>query len=255
MKQVPSEPHLLWLLQTLPEVPAADEWLSDSERIQFRKLAVPKRARDWRLGRWTAKLAVLAALHDRGEAPSLSSIEIAADRSGAPFVLLRGSRAPLTLSLSHSRDRGFCALDPAGGPIGCDIEYVEPRSPEFAADYFTHTEINAIASGPMAARPLLTTVIWSAKESALKALGEGLRRDTRSVEVHLKEGEAGRAWQALAACCAEAHRTFHGWWQADSGFVLTLVGVLGGAEPRALHPPSIPPDDGLQKRRSDRSGG
>jgi len=250
-EQVVSEPHLLWLVQRFSDVPAAEDWLSHGERAQMARLAVPKRARDWKLGRWTAKLAVLAALREGAQAPPLTSLEIAADPGGAPVVLLWGARTRFTLSLSHSREQGLCAIDPAGGPVGCDIEFVEPRSPQFTADYFTPAEVSALAAVPMAERPLVVTLVWSAKESALKALGEGLRRDTRSVEVSLKEQEAGRTWQALAVRCLESRRDFRGWWRPDGEYVLTMVGDPRASEPRALHPLSITPDAELKQRRSD----
>ena len=49
---------------------------------------------------------------------------------------------------------------------------------------------------------MVVTLIWSAKESMLKALGVGLRRDTRTVEVQgldgiLPGGEAHGEWQKI----------------------------------------------------------
>jgi 4'-phosphopantetheinyl transferase len=252
MKEVTSDPHLLWLVQTSSDVPAADDWLSECERAQLGKLAVPKRARDWKLGRWTAKMAVLGALYDAVQVPPLSLMEVCADPGGAPFVLMRGARAGFTLSLSHSREQGFCVVNTAGGPVGCDIEFVETRSAEFTSDYFTPAEVDALAALPIAERPLRATLVWSAKESALKALGQGLRRDTRSVEVSLGgQKDAGGAWRGLAVRCLESHRAFSGWWRPDGAFVLTMVGVFRAGEPRAIHRPLLPPKDGIQSTPSD----
>jgi len=65
-------------------------------------------------------------------------------------------------------------------------------------------------------RDLAATLIWSAKESALKALRTGLRADTRSVvvEVDVPRGE-------LSVTSADAE--MRGWWWVDGGFVHTLV--------------------------------
>jgi phosphopantetheinyl transferase len=76
----------------------------------------------------------------------------------------------------------LCAVAPPSAEVGCDLETVEPRSPAFLADYFTDAEPNLVARTPAAMRDRVLTLLWSAKESALKALGSGLRLDTRSVD-------------------------------------------------------------------------
>ena len=63
--------------------------------------------------------------------------------------------------------------------LGCDLEVIEPRSEEFVADYFTTEEQKMVSQAPIADRSKLLALLWSAKESALKALREGLRFDTR----------------------------------------------------------------------------
>ena len=71
----------------------------------------------------------------------------------------------------------------SGAELGCDLEIVEPRSDAFIADYFTAEEQALIERTSAADRSLLLALLWSAKESALKALRAGLRLDTRSVIV------------------------------------------------------------------------
>ena len=71
----------------------------------------------------------------------------------------------------------------SGAELGCDLEIIEPRSDAFVADYFTTEEQALIARASAADRPRLLALLWSAKESALKALHEGLRLDTRCVIV------------------------------------------------------------------------
>jgi len=67
--------------------------------------------------------------------------------------------------------------------MGCDLEIIEPRADSFVADYFTAEEQKMVAGADATDRDLRVTLLWSAKESALKALGEGLRMDTRCVAV------------------------------------------------------------------------
>ena len=101
---------------------------------------------------------------------------------------------------------------------------VEPRSPAFLADYFTDEERNLVAQTPAAMRDRVLTLLWSAKESALKALGCGLRLDTRSVNAgpagFLQTGD--EEWRRVKV----AHiggRTFHGWWRVSRDLVYTVV--------------------------------
>jgi hypothetical protein len=65
-------------------------------------------------------------------------------------------------------------------------------------------------------------VLWSAKESALKALGEGLRLDTRSVSVRLGEYRRGDGWRPLQVD-GDGGGTFHGWWSMAGDLVRTIV--------------------------------
>jgi 4'-phosphopantetheinyl transferase len=67
--------------------------------------------------------------------------------------------------------------------LGCDLELIEPRELNFVHDFFTPGELAAVqALPPGPDRDTLITVIWSAKEAALKALREGLRLDTRQID-------------------------------------------------------------------------
>jgi hypothetical protein len=50
-----------WLEQTQADVPGADDWLSASEAILLNDRRIAKCRADWRLGRWTAKRALVAS--------------------------------------------------------------------------------------------------------------------------------------------------------------------------------------------------
>ena len=77
---------------------------------------------------------------------------------------------------------------------------------------------------------MLVTLIWSVKESMLKALGVGLRRDTHMVEVQALEDllpgtdEQGK-WQKLQVGEQPAsERAWAAWWQRRDPYVFTLAG-------------------------------
>lgn len=219
-----------WLLAGAAEVPADDAWLTPAERVRLAAFSVPSRRTDWRLGRWTAKRAVAAFLGGPRD-----PIEIRPAADGAPEAFLAGEPAPVVLSLSHRAGQGLCAVAAAGMALGCDLELIEPRSGEFVEDFFTAGEQALLERAPAADHPLLANLIWSAKESALKALRQGLRLDTRSVEVVEVQLPAGAgAWSPLSVRSHHTGETFHGWWRRDGGCVLTVAASPPPSLPRAL---------------------
>jgi 4'-phosphopantetheinyl transferase len=213
-----------WLEQSNIDVPFGDRWLSAGERARLDRLRIPKRRADWRLGRWTAKYAVSRYLNLPLDSQSLAGIELLPAASGAPEVFLAGRPAPLVLSLSHSAGTGLCAIAPAGVEVGCDVEKVEPRSAAFLADYFTDEEKNLVARTPAAKRDQVLTLLWSAKESALKALRCGLRLDTRTVSAVPADfpRKRGEGWHQVSVAHIDG-RTFCGWWRDSRDLVRTVV--------------------------------
>jgi len=229
--------QVYWLEQLEAELPAPDDWLSTGEAACLKTLRIPKRHADWRLGRWTAKRAVAAYRHLPADLQSLAQIEIRPTPSGAPEVFFSGQQAPLSISLSHSSGMALCALTESGVRLGCDLEQVEPRSPAFIADYFTDGEQEMVARAEATDRPQLVTLLWSAKESALKAIGEGLRLDTRDVVVSLAAAGDAEAWSPLEVRCKDG-RLFPGWWRHAEGLIRTLVAAPASSPPIRLEIPS-----------------
>jgi 4'-phosphopantetheinyl transferase len=209
-----------WLLCHARDVPAGESWLTPGERRVLGGLRMAKRRRDWRLGRWTAKRALAAWLARSGEAAVAEAIEIAAAADGAPEAF-RGDRPlPCALSLSHRGGWGLCAVGPPRTALGCDLELVEMRSPEFAADYLTEEERRLAAGLPGEVGPSL---LWSAKESALKAARVGLRADARSVQVRRLEGDGAGGWQPLEVDGPEPGTRRKGWWRREGECLVSLV--------------------------------
>ncbi|MEO1057416.1 MAG: 4'-phosphopantetheinyl transferase superfamily protein, partial [Actinomycetota bacterium] len=119
-------------------------------------------------------------------------------------------------------------------PIGCDLELVEARTDRFVTDWFTEVEQTAVGND----RTLRPNLMWSAKESALKVIQTGLRRDTRSVEIELCDHTA-HGWSAFVAHLApvdgDETQAAHGWWQRFGAFVLTCAAFESIPPPAALH--------------------
>jgi len=90
-------------------------------------------------------------------------------------------------------------------------------------DDLTDVERAALSGMSPDLKPTAATLIWSAKESALKAVREGMRRDTRSVIVSANTGGSPDAWNRLTVRCTQSGRRFPGWWRIRSDFVMTLL--------------------------------
>jgi 4'-phosphopantetheinyl transferase len=225
------ESRVLCLIQTQSQIPQNDDWLSTEEKKISRGFRVPKRRNDWLLGRWTAKQAILAC-HKKAY-PEISSLEIRAAQDGAPEPYYEGAPAPISISLSHSKDHALCAVALGGAAVGCDLEWIEPRERNFAEDYFTQEEMSFILKVPEK-RELAETLIWSAKETVLKILRQGLTRDTRSICVQVDFAESGKFWNSWTGKCLESSRLFHGWWRAGEGFVYTIAASQPSVSPQLL---------------------
>ena len=247
--------EVYWLEQSEADVPMADDWLSEAESVRLRSLRFAKRHTDWRLGRWTAKCAVAAALKLPDGLPSLKLIEIIPASTGEPEVTIYDSTEKVSISISHSNGIAICAVALGDVALGCDLEAIETRSNAFVADYFTHEEQTLIAQANEEEKILLVSLLWSAKESALKAMHVGLRADTRSVEVtsidalgpwfkDTAEDAASNVrtrdlldasstnWRPIQVQCAD--RIFRGWWRHSGKIVQTVVAAAAPTAPIEL---------------------
>ena len=225
-----------WMEQTLADLPASDDWLNEHEAIRLTSMRIPKRRNDWRLGRWTGKQVVARYLGLADERHSLREIEIRSAPSGAPEVFIDYQRARVSISLSHRGGTAMCAIAESSVALGCDLEIVERHSPAFITDYFTAREQSIITEADE--RDLFSSLLWSAKESALKAFATGLRVDTRCVEVQFERPPFGCGTWGWLEIRHISGQTFKGWWQRRAGLVRTLAGDPAPSEPIALQSPN-----------------
>jgi 4'-phosphopantetheinyl transferase len=208
-----------WMLLRASSLPDGDGWLGPEEQKVLAGLKFPKRRSDWRLGRFVAKrgLASFTGIDD------LDRIQIIAAKDGAPEAFIDGQRIDSSISISHREDVAACAIA-SDAKVGCDLEAVEPRTTRFVRDFFTDRERAAVQNTSDELRDRHVALTWSAKESALKVLRVGLRRDTRRVEVEIQDPEAtADGWHPLNATVSPENHRFQGWWHHDEDVVLTVV--------------------------------
>jgi len=230
--------RLYWLEQVQADVPLGNDWLSPWEITRLDRFRFPKRLADWRLGRWTAKQALAAALNLGWDDPALATIEIRPALSGAPEVYVKGEAAPVAISLSHREGRAMCAIARRDVRVGCDLEAIETHSDAFVSDYFTVEEQQVIARTGGHYREHTVSLLWSAKESALKALHEGLRLDTRAVIASFdSESLNTEGWGVVEVRYGD--QLFSGWWQEADHLVRTILANAPSSAPIRLPVTSV----------------
>jgi len=228
--------------QSLLDAEAPPSFLSPREEAALARLAFPVRRRKWLLGRWAAKRVLREVLAEKqGSAPAFEAITISNQPSGAPYATIEGQgRIPWSLSISHRIDVGFAAVaSSARVALGADVELVVPRDPALVRGFFTGEEAAAVGSASGREVDLAVARIWSAKEAVLKAMGLGLRLDTRTVQVL---GEAANdeapdnpaGWSRLRTSLSRGRdgtgaprrapaRDVTVWWRDEGEYVLTIA--------------------------------
>ena len=225
---------VLWWSAGLDRVPTIDDWMDDREAERLATMRYTKRRSEAKLSRFCAKTTVAMALGRPTDPLGLRSISIRNAPDGAPETLIDDHDGELVVAMSDRADWAVAAVLDGGDRIGCDLELVEPRSQAFIDDYLTSPERTRVKDS---GEPELTAnLVWSAKESALKVLRTGLRRDTRTVEVFYEDGASPAEWRPLTVNSAEG-QTMPGWWIRYGEFVLTVVAAVPTSPPQSLERP------------------
>lgn len=211
-----------WLARGEHALPADLAWLTPLEAERAAGLRFTKRRTEYLLRRFAAKHAVAAmagvASHDLGR------VEVRNAVTGAPYVLLDGAPAGIEVSITDRAGWAVCLVAADLGELGCDLELVEPRTPGFVADFLTGPEREYVAARPdEQARHVAANLLWSAKESALKVLRTGLRRDTRTVEVSVPDVPRDAGGWAPLSVRGGPGESFAGWWRRDGEFLFTVA--------------------------------
>jgi phosphopantetheinyl transferase len=200
---------------------------------EYSRLKIPARLAEWEASRLAVKKMIKEAVPGTESLP-LPSIQIQKEASGAPYVVVDGlGRLPGCLSISHSNGFVFIGYAEETTLFGVDLELVAERSKEFVLDYFTETEIEYLENCAADHKPSIITLLWSAKEAALKAARLGLRLDTRRIEITPHACfEISPFWQTASINCLELGLNFPRlFWRSEEGFIQTYcVNSMGPVE-------------------------
>lgn len=221
-----------WLSRRQADVLPGDWWLGPNERRVLAGLRIEQRRAAWRLGRWTAKLALARCL-----AVPMNRIEVLAASDGAPEAWVGGAPAPVSISVSHRAGRALAVLETTPGAVGCDLEVVEPRSAAFVREWLAASEQRLVDSCAESRRALLANLIWTAKEAAAKVRREGLRLDVRGAVVTASDDLTMSQWSRLRVDWSDGAEPTLGWWRAEPGWVMAVAGEPAPKTPCAIVDP------------------
>ena len=208
-----------------------DDWLSAEEWNRFREMRFPKRRSEWLLGRLTAKKLIVKCVPGMENVP-FNQITIANSTAGAPYVCTADKILPVQLSISHRERCAAAAVSlNAGISQGIDLEWVEDHPPSFYEDFFTADEVRSLGEYAAEQRAWAGSLTWSAKEAVLKALGQGLRMDTRAVEVLRIAENRVDGWGEIELRVANINKErWFGFWRNQGQYIITLA--VRGAKTR-----------------------
>ena len=231
--------HNHWLALGEEALPPQEHWLAPGEAATLAGLRYTKRRTEFLLRRLVTKHAVASVTGRATDAATLATMEVRNAPGGAPYVCLDGVPIDVGVSITDRAGWAVCVTSRGEPPaVGCDLELVEARSPGFVSDFLTIAERGLVGSRvPGDERDAAINLIWSAKESALKLLGTGLRRDTYTLEVTPHPPRAD-GWGALTVRAVEG-TVFPGWWRREGRFLLTVATPASASPPAALGDPGL----------------
>ena len=162
-------------------------YFNQPEKRHQRSL-MPNKKKEWMISRVAAKDATrMLMLRSRKEAYFPIEFEIRSDEVGKPF--LDGSMTGgIHISLAH-KNLEAVAIASEKGPVGIDIEEIQPRSVGFTEIVFTAAELALLAGHD---QDEWMTRCWVAKEAFGKMLGKGLMGNPRAYQIEEINGDALR---------------------------------------------------------------
>ena len=164
--------------------PAALALLNAEERQQQQRYIPPAKRHEYLVTRVLVRRVLGEAL---GKAPE--SLQFVCNEWGRPAVLLDSSAAPLHFNLSHTDGLVVCLVSTAH-EVGVDTELFSraPRLLALAPNVFAAKELDDLAALPADAQAQRAVLLWTLKESYIKARGMGLSLPLDGFAFRLADG-------------------------------------------------------------------
>jgi phosphopantetheinyl transferase len=167
--------HLLDLRRL--EGMAPEIYLSGEEKRTLGGILNARRRREWLGARVCLKLMLL----EEGLADDPAAVDVVKDGRQRPRAVLTGrvtAAEAFDCSLSHAGDWAMAALTRVPGlAIGADIEHVSARASALKDRFSGPQDLLLVDQGD----DYYYTALWSIKEAASKAVGEGLAAGFREM--------------------------------------------------------------------------
>ena len=129
-----------WLALGEDALPADQQWLAPAEAATLAGLRFTKRRTEYLLRRLVAKHAVAAVTGRPTDPTALAGIEIRNAPRWSADVYVEGTPLGVDVSITDRAGWAVCVTWPSAGDgpesghrVGCDLELVEPRTPQFRA--------------------------------------------------------------------------------------------------------------------------
>jgi 4'-phosphopantetheinyl transferase len=165
------------------------ECLGTDEQVRMQRLRTP----DLR-SRFEATHGRLRRILSAYTSVPASELRLRYGANGKPSIDAGGRPAP-HFNLTHS-DRLAALAVSCTGPVGIDIEYVQPVEEQVAGEVFSPADIAALEGLSEDERLRAFYRGWTRKEAVVKAIGEGLSLALKSFDVALLPGEPARIIRA-----------------------------------------------------------
>ncbi len=183
------EVHLWWARSDDGEPQTSGGWLSDAEARRAERFRSERDRRHFRFRRCFLRALLASYL---GRDPSALALE--EGRHGKPRLRAPGG-GDLEFNLSRSGEWILIAVA-RGRVVGVDVERLahEAELSSMAAQVFARHEVEAFEKLPPGERMEAFFRTWTRKEAVLKALGEGLHREPRTLTVGLAHHPPNDVW-------------------------------------------------------------
>ena len=203
---------------------SVDGRLSVEEWNRLRQMRFPKRRSEWLSGRLAAKKLIAMCVPGMENVP-FAKITIANSATGAPYARTADKILPIQLSISHREGWAAASVSLNSGiGQGIDLEWVEDHPLSFYEDFFTTDEVRTLNNYAAEQRAWAGSLMWSAKEAALKSLGQGLNVHTRVVEVLRIASSTVDGWGEIELRVANMeNESWFGFWRNQGQHVLTMA--------------------------------